>query len=166
MKELASKSYWEQFSQSPDFVILFIPGEQFLTAALDYDKQLLEDAFANRVILSTPTTLVALLRSVAYGWQQARMSQNAEQIRDLAQDLYKRLNTFAGHLQKVGKNLDDSVSNYNKAIGSLERQVLPNARKFPELGVQTKEEIPLIDEIDKKTRDVPLIETKQTDNDD
>jgi len=166
MKELASKSYWEQFSQSPDFVILFIPGEQFLTAALDYDKQLLEDAFANRVILSTPTTLVALLRSVAYGWQQARMSQNAEQIRDLAQDLYKRLNTFAGHLQKVGKNLDDSVSNYNKAIGSLERQVLPNARKFPELGVQTKEEIPLIDEIDKKTRDVPLIETKQTNNDD
>jgi len=166
MKELASKSYWEQFSQSPDFVILFIPGEQFLTAALDYDKQLLEDAFANRVILSTPTTLVALLRSVAYGWQQARMSQNAEQIRDLAQDLYKRLNTFAGHLQKVGKNLDDSVSNYNKAIGSLERQVLPNARRFPELGVQTKEEIPLIDEIDKKTRDVPLIETKQTDNDD
>jgi len=166
MKELASKSYWEQFSQSPDFVILFIPGEQFLTAALDYDKQLLEDAFANRVILSTPTTLVALLRSVAYGWQQARMSQNAEQIRDLAQDLYKRLNTFASHLQKVGKNLDDSVSNYNKAIGSLERQVLPNARKFPELGVQTKEEIPLIDEIDKKTRDVPLIETKQTDNDD
>lgn len=166
MKELASKSYWEQFSQSPDFVILFIPGEQFLTAALDYDKQLLEDAFANRVILSTPTTLVALLRSVAYGWQQARMSQNAEQIRDLAQDLYKRLNTFAGHLQKVGKNLDDSVSNYNKAIGSLERQVLPNARKFPELGVQTKEEIPLIDEIDKKTRDVPMIATKTSDHDD
>ena len=103
MKELASKSYWEQFKQSPDFVILFIPGEQFLTSALDFDDKLLEDAFANRVILATPTTLVALLRSVAYGWQQARMSENSEQIRDLAQDLYKRLNTFTTHLQKVGK---------------------------------------------------------------
>ncbi|MEM8845389.1 MAG: DNA recombination protein RmuC [Pseudomonadota bacterium] len=158
MKELASKSYWEQFKQSPDFVILFIPGEQFLTSALDYDDKLLEDAFSNRVILATPTTLVALLRSVAYGWQQARISQNAEQIRDLAQDLYKRLNTFTSHLQKVGKNLDDSVSNYNKAIGSLERQVLPGARKFTELGVQAKEEIPLIDEIEKKSRDVPVLE--------
>lgn len=159
MKELASKSYWEQFKQSPDFVILFIPGEQFLTAALDYDKQLLEDAFANRVILATPTTLVALLRSVAYGWQQARISQNAEQVRDLAQELYKRLSTFSGHLQKVGKNLDDSVSNYNKAIGSLERQVLPNARKFPELGVQTKEPLPHLDEIEQKSRTVPIIDT-------
>ena len=165
MKELASKSYWEQFSQSPDFVILFIPGEQFLTAALDYDKQLLEDAFANRVILATPTTLVALLRSVAYGWQQAQMSQNAEQVRDLAQDLYKRLTTFASHLQKVGKNLDDSVTNYNKAIGSLERQVLPNVRKFPELGVQIKDPLPNLDEIDKKSRDVPLINISDSDHD-
>jgi DNA recombination protein RmuC len=154
MKELASKSYWEQFKQSPDFVILFIPGEQFLTSALDYDDKLLEDAFSNRVILATPTTLVALLRSVAYGWQQARISENAEHIRDLAQDLYKRLNTFTSHLQKVGKNLDDSVSNYNKAIGSLERQVLPGARKFTELGVHAKEDIPFIDEIEKKSRDI------------
>lgn len=154
MKELASKAYWSQFKQSPDFVILFIPGEQFLTSALDYDSGLLEDAFANRVILATPTTLVALLRSVAYGWQQAAMSKNAEQIRDLAQDLYKRLNSFCTHLQRVGKNLDDSVANFNKAIGSLERQVLPGARKFTELGVHAKDEIPNIDEIEKKARDV------------
>ena len=158
MKELASKAYWAQFKQSPDFVILFIPGEQFLTSALDYDDQLLEDAFANRVILATPTTLVALLRSVAYGWQQAAMSKNAEQIRDLAQDLYKRLHTFCSHLQRVGKNLDDSVANYNKAIGSLERQVLPGARKFTELGVQAKEEIPASDEIEKKAREVATLE--------
>lgn len=158
MKELASKAYWSQFKQSPDFVILFIPGEQFLTSALDYDSKLLEDAFANRVILATPTTLVALLRSVAYGWQQAAMSKNAEQIRDLAQDLYKRLHSFCSHLQKVGKNLDDSVSNYNKAIGSLERQVLPGARKFTELGVQAKEEIPNIDEIEKKARTVSVLD--------
>ena len=155
MKELASKAYWSQFSQSPDFVILFIPGEQFLTSALDHDDKLLEDAFANRVILATPTTLVALLRSVAYGWQQASISENAEKIRDLAQDLYKRLHTFSSHIQKIGKNLDDSVSNYNKAIGSLERQVLPGARKFTELGVQAKEELPLVEAIEKKTREMP-----------
>lgn len=159
MKELASKAYWSQFKQSPDFVILFIPGEQFLTCALDYDDKLLEDAFANRVILATPTTLVALLRSVAYGWQQASLSENAEQVRDLAQDLYKRLHSFCSHLQKVGKNLDDSVTNYNKAIGSLERQVLPGARKFTELGIAAKEELPLINEIEKKARDIPI--TKQ-----
>ena len=157
MKELASKAYWSQFKQSPDFVILFIPGEQFLTSALDHDDTLLEDAFANRVILATPTTLVALLRSVAYGWQQASISENAERVRDLAQDLYKRLYTFCSHLQRIGKNLDDSVENYNKAIGSLERQVLPGARKFTELGIQAKEEIPLIDEIEKKARDIPTI---------
>lgn len=159
MKELASKAYWEQFKQSPDFVILFIPGEQFLTSALDYDRSLLEDSFSNRVILATPTTLVALLRSVAYGWQQAAMSKNSEQIRDLAQDLHKRLYSFCSHLQKVGKNLDDSVANYNKAIGSLERQVLPGARKFIGLGVQAKEELPEIDTIEKKSRDVSSITT-------
>jgi len=158
MKELASKAYWSQFKQSPDFVILFIPGEQFLTCALDYDDKLLEDAFANHVILATPTTLVALLRSVAYGWQQASISENAERVRDLAQELYKRLHTFCSHLQKVGKNLDDSVGHYNKAIGSLERQVLPGARKFTELGIQVKDELPLIDEIEKKARDIPTIE--------
>ncbi len=156
MKELASKAYWSQFKQSPDFVILFIPGEQFLTCALDYDDKLLEDAFANRVILATPTTLVALLRSVAYGWQQASISENAERVRDLAQDLYKRLHTFCSHLQRVGKNLDDSVGNYNKAIGSLERQVLPGARKFTELGIHAKDELPLIDAIEKKARDIPI----------
>jgi DNA recombination protein RmuC len=155
MKELAGKAYWSQFKQSPDFVILFIPGEQFLTCALDYDDKLLEDAFANHVILATPTTLVALLRSVAYGWQQASISENAEHVRDLAQELYKRLHSFCSHLQKVGKNLDDSVTNYNKAIGSLERQVLPGARKFTELGIQAKDELPLIDEIEKKARDIP-----------
>lgn len=108
--------------------------------------------FANRVILATLTTLVALLRSVAYGWQQTSISENAERVRDLAQDLYKRLHTFCSHLQRVGKNLADSVDSYNKAIESLERQVLPCARKFTELGVQSKEEIPLIDVIEKISR--------------
>lgn len=161
MKELASKAYWSQFSQSPDFVILFIPGEQFLTSALDYDDKLLEDAFANRVILATPTTLVALLRSVAYGWQQASISENAEKVRDLAQDLYKRLYTFCSHLERVGKNLDDSVANYNKAIGSLERQVLPGARKFTELGVKAKEEINSFEEIEKKSRNIQITNQDQ-----
>ncbi len=161
MKELASKAYWSQFSQSPDFVILFIPGEQFLTSALDYDDKLLEDAFANRVILATPTTLVALLRSVAYGWQQASISENAEKVRDLAQDLYKRLYTFCSHLERVGKHLDDSVTNYNKAVGSLERQVLPGARKFTELGVKAKEEINSLEEIEKKSRNIQMTNQDQ-----
>ena len=156
MKELASKAYWAQFKQSPDFVILFIPGEQFLTSALDYDSKLLEDAFANRVILATPTTLVALLRSVAYGWQQAAMSKNAEEIRDLAKTIYKRLHTFGEHLQKIGKSIDNSVDHYNKAVGSLERNVLPGARKFTELGVQAKDEIGNIPTLDERARELNL----------
>lgn len=152
MRELASKAYWNQFSHSPDFVVLFIPGEQFLAAALELDPQLLEDALANKVILATPTSIIALLRAVAFGWRQQSVAKNAEEIRRLGEELYKRLATFVEHLQKLGKNLDASVEQFNKATGSLDRQVLPGARKFDELGIEKKKEIPELKMVESSAR--------------
>ncbi|MCW8964305.1 MAG: DNA recombination protein RmuC [Gammaproteobacteria bacterium] len=139
--ELSKKAYWSQFKHSPDYVVLFIPGEQFLTAALEQDGKLLEDALQNRVVLATPTTIIALLRAVAFGWRQIAVAENAEKIQELGEQLYKRVTTFVEHLTKVGKNLNNSVNAYNQAIGSLERQVLPGARKFEELGIQSKKQL-------------------------
>jgi DNA recombination protein RmuC len=141
IRKLASKAYWEQFSQSPEFVILFIPGDQFLSAALNEDPELIESALSQHIILATPTSFVALLKAVAYGWRQLQLADNAQEIRKLAEDLYGRLGTFVGHLNRVGKQLNSSVENYNRAVGSLERKVLPGARKFTELGVHPKKEI-------------------------
>jgi DNA recombination protein RmuC len=157
VRELSAKSYWAQFEKSPDFVILFIPGDQFLSAAMAENPSLLEDAIRQDVIITTPSSLVALLKAVAYGWRQTALAQNAETIRNLAEDLYKRLGVFAGHLTKVGRNLGQSVDAFNSAVGSLERQVLPGARKFTELGVRPDREIEALEPIDKLTRD-PQIE--------
>jgi DNA recombination protein RmuC len=157
VRQLSAKSYWAQFEKSPDFVILFIPGDQFLSAALAENPSLLEDAIRQDVIITTPSSLVALLKAVAYGWRQTALAQNAETIRNLAEDLYKRLGTFAGHLTKLGRNLGQSVDAFNSAVGSLERQVLPGARKFTELGVRPDREIDALEPIDKLTRD-PQIE--------
>jgi DNA recombination protein RmuC len=139
VRELASKSYWAQFEHSPEFVILFIPGDQFLSAALAQRPELLDDALRQQVILATPTSLVALLKAIAYGWQQTELAENAAEIRTLAVQLYDRLNTFAGHLRTVGKELGSSVKAYNQAVGSLEHRVLPSARRFTELGVNPKQ---------------------------
>jgi len=144
VRELSGKTYWAQFERSPEFVILFIPGDQFLTAALNEAPNLLEDAMRQRVILATPSSLVALLKAVAFGWRQLTLADNAEVIRRLAEDLYGRLVTFTGHVARVGKQLEGSVNAYNQAVGSLERMVLPGARKFTELGVQAKTEIPAV----------------------
>lgn len=138
---LSRKNYWDQFPRSPEFVILFIPGDQFLSAALNEEPDLIEAALAQKIILATPTSFVALLKAVAYGWRQLALADNAEEIRKLAEDLYGRLGTFVAHLNKVGKQLSSSVDNYNRAMGSLERKVLPGARKFVELGVHPKKEI-------------------------
>ena len=148
IRKLASKAYWEQFSQSPEFVILFIPGDQFLSAALNEDPDLIESALAQHIILATPTSFVALLKAVAYGWRQLQLADNAQEIRKLAEDLYGRLGTFVGHLNRVGKQLNSSVENYNKAVGSLERKVLPGARKFTELGVHPKKEIESVETLE------------------
>ena len=141
VRELASKAYWQQFKNTPDFVVLFIPGEQFLGAALEQDHSLLEDAMAERVILATPTTLIALLRAVAFGWRQQAVAENAERIRELGEELYARLATFAEHLGKLGKTLDSSVAHYNKAIGSFDTRILPSARKFTEMGIHSKKAV-------------------------
>jgi DNA recombination protein RmuC len=148
MRELASKAYWTQYKNSPDFVVMFVPGEQFLSAALDVDPKLMEDAFLNRVVLATPTSLVALLRAVAFGWRQQAVAENAEQIRELGEELYRRLATFNEHLGRVGRALGQSVEHYNRAVGSLERQVLPGARRFPEMGIQEKKPLPELEQLD------------------
>jgi len=141
IRKLASKAYWDQFSDSPEFVILFIPGDQFLSAALNEDPDLIESALSQQIILATPTSFVALLKAVAYGWRQLALAENAQEIRYLAEELYGRLGTFVGHLNKVGRNLAMSVDNYNRAVASLERKVLPGARKFDELGIHPKKKL-------------------------
>ena len=135
VRELAAKAYWNQFPRAPDFILLFIPGEQFLAAALDLDRALLEDALRQRIILTTPTSFVALLRAVAYGWRQEQLAANAERIREVGEELYRRLAVFADHLARLGKGLDTAVDNYNRAVGSFETKVLTGARRFTELGV-------------------------------
>lgn len=152
VRELSGKAYWSQFNNSPDFVILFIPGDQFLSAALDQDRGLLEKAMENKVILSTPTSLMALLRAIAYGWRQELLTENAEKIRQLGEDLYSRLANFTEHLGKLGKSLETSVNHYNKAVGSFQRQLLPGAEKFTEMGIKVKKEVESPEQIEKTPR--------------
>ena len=136
MKELAEKSYWRQFDNSPDFVVLFIPGEQFLTAALDKKPGLVEWGMESRIIAATPTTLIALLRTIAYGWREKSLAENAEKVQQLGRRLYERVGIFTEHFSSVGKHLDNSVKSYNKATRSLESRLLSSAREFTEMGIQ------------------------------
>jgi len=166
VRELSGKAYWSQFTRSPDFVVLFIPGEQFLSAALDNDAQLLEFAMQQKVILATPTSLVALMRAIAYGWRQESLTENAEQIRQIGSELYHRLATFTEHLNKVGKSLSNSVQHFNKAVGSLDTRILPSAKKFTELGISSEKPIEPLTQIETTTRSVESAteqEEKQSD---
>jgi len=155
VRELAGKAYWNQFERAPDFVVLFIPGDQFLAAALDIDRSLLEDALKQQVVLATPTSFVALLRAVAYGWRQEQLAENADRIRELGEDLYQRLATFTEHLARVGTSLESSVGAYNKAVGSLDSKVLPGARKFVEMGVTPKKALEPPAPVETAPRNVP-----------
>ncbi len=163
IRMLASKAYWGQFDESPEFVILFIPGDQFLSAALNEQPDLIEYALSQQIILATPTSFVALLKAVAYGWRQLALADNAKEIRVLAEELYGRLGVFVGHMNRVGRQLASSVENYNKAVGSLERSVLPGARKFVELGIHEKKEIGKLDTLDPVPR--TMIESSGDDDD-
>ena len=134
MKNLSSKDYWKHVPATADFVVLFVPGENFLAAAAERDPELFEDAFAAKVIITTPSTMVALAKSVAYGWRQEQSAKNAQEIADLGRDLFRRMAVMVDHMGKVGEAIGRSVKSYNELIGSVESRVLPQARKFKELG--------------------------------
>jgi DNA recombination protein RmuC len=153
MNTLSGKKYWEQFdSTTPEFVVMFLPGETFFSAALEQDSGLIEHGVLNRVIPASPTTLIALLKAVAYGWNQEKLARNAQQISALGKELHDRLRLLAGHITAVGSGLDRAVDSYNKAVGSLESRVLVSARKFAELGASVAEDIPELAPIETTAR--------------
>jgi DNA recombination protein RmuC len=147
VRRLASKEYWNQFPQAPDFVVLFIPGEVFFAAAMERDPDLLQDALSSQVLIATPTTFVGLLLTAAYGWRQEQVAENAQRISELGRQVHERLAILIEHFAVVGKSLEKAVEAYNKAVGSLETRVLPAARRFPELDSGSGKPIPGLDPI-------------------
>ena len=152
MQRLAQKSYWAQFDQAPEFVVMFIPGESFFSAALEQQSELLEDGMSSRVVLATPTTLISLLWAVAYGWRQERIAENAQKISKEGREIYERMAKLAEYVTNVGKGLDHAVGAYNQAVGSMEARLYPAARRFKELGAGTGDDIPVIEPIEATTR--------------
>lgn len=152
--KLSAKSYWAQFADAPEFVVLFIPGETFLSAALEQDPALIEDGVNAQVLIATPTTLIALLRAVAYGWRQETIAESAKAISEDARDLYNRLAKLTEHFAKVGRGLESAVRSYNETIGSLETRVFPSARKFKERGVAPAAELTPLKGVDQAVRPV------------
>ena len=160
IKGLSGKEYWKQFEPTPEFVVLFVPGESFFSAALEQDRTLIEDAIEKRVVLASPTTLIALLRAVAYGWKQQLVAENAERIKDLGKELYDRVVTFAGHLTDIAKGLERANKAYNNAVASFDSRLIPSARKFREMGVGSAD-VPQADPIETFPR--PLLSTPSSD---
>ena len=156
INQLSSKAYWEQFDPNPEFVVMFLPGETFFSAALEQDPGLIEHGVERRVIPASPTTLIALLKAIAYGWNQEKLARNAQQISALGKELHDRLRGLGGHIEQVGKGLDRAVESYNKAVGTLENRVMVSARKFVELGSPVTEGIGELEPIETTTRNLSL----------
>jgi DNA recombination protein RmuC len=152
LHQLAARGYWEAMEGAPELVVLFLPGEVFFTAALEQQPDLVERALERRVLLASPTTLVALLRAIAYGWREERMAASAREVAELGRQLHDRLRVFCDHLAKVGGGLDRAVDAYNAAVGSLESRVLSGARRFQELGAAGGDELPTLPGVDRRPR--------------
>lgn len=156
MRRLSAKAYWTQFDPAPDFVVLFLPGESFFSAALEADRTLIEDGMEDRVILATPTTLIVLLRSVAFGWQQEQLAENSQRISEAGKELFERAVKFAEHLSDLGLNLERATKSFNSAVGSWEARVLPGAKRLKELGATKNPdaELPSIEPVDVAPRTI------------
>ncbi|RMG04270.1 MAG: DNA recombination protein RmuC [Nitrospirae bacterium] len=154
MNGLSSKAYWDRLPESPEFVVMYLPGESFFSAAIENDPALIEDGSMKRVIIATPTTFIALLKAVAYGWQQAELTKNAEEISRLGKELYERFAVAMEHYLKTGENLKRAVESYNRSVRSIETRLLQSARRFKELGISSKKDIPLLEEIDERPREI------------
>ena len=155
MTKLGQKSYWEHLSPTPEFVVMFLPSEIFFSAALEQAPRLIEEGVGKGVIVASPTTLIALLRAVAYGWRQEQTAENAQKIAELGRELHKRVATLAEHFGKVGKGLGAAVDAYNGAVNSFESRVLVQTRRFTELGAASEKELPALDPVEKSPRDLP-----------
>ena len=152
IRQLASKEYWDQFPSSPEFVVLFIPNDSFLAAAAEQDPSLIESALTQKVVIATPTTFIALLRAIAYGWRQEQVAEGAQRISLLGQELAERMGTMAEHFSKVGNALGRAVESYNATVASLENRILPSARKFQQLGVNPRKDIPNLQPVEQSPR--------------
>ena len=155
MQQLSKKAYWKNFEQTPEFVLMFLPGESFFSSALAIDPGLIEEGIKQNVIVTTPTTLLALLKTVAFAWRSENLAENTELIAKLGSELFQRIADFTCHMEELGKGLSSSVQSYNSAIGSLERRVLVTSRKFQKLGINTaKKSIPKLNSVDETARNL------------
>jgi len=163
IRQLASKEYWDQFPAAPEFVVLFIPNDSFLAAAAEQDPSLIESALTQKVVIATPTTFIALLRAIAYGWRQEQITEEAQRISALGQELAERMATMAEHFSKVGQTLGRAVESYNATVASLENRILPSARKFKQFGVNPRKDIPDLQPVEQSPR-IPSGITPSTDD--